>query len=102
MTFKNGTKMLWDWGYLTSMGLPLHSFVFLFMLLKWFFCKPIKKILDWRQFLGSGGKEMSLNCYIGEKNFKIVAMFDHLFFILHRFSTSLQYHNLHESTQETS
>ena len=71
MAFKNGTKILWDWGYLTSMGLSLHSFVFLFMLLKWYFCKPIKKILDWRQFLGSGGKEMSLNCYVGEKNFNV-------------------------------
>ena len=49
------------------MDLSLHSLVFLFILSKWYFYKPIKKTLVWRQFLISGGEEMSLNHYVGEQ-----------------------------------
>ena len=60
------------------MDLSLHSLVFLFILSKWYFYKPIKKTLVWRQFLISGGEEMSLNHYVGEKismNYHICLLF---------------------------
>ena len=67
MAFKESTRMLLDLDWVTSMLLSLHNLVLPFLVWNCLFYKPIEKILDWKKFLISGGREMSLKYYVGRK-----------------------------------